>query len=651
MSKRLIFFAGLCACVLACACNESVTGKRAPLPAPDAAPECKTECISGTVLGECVDGDTIERDCAVDGKICADASCIDDPNTEPACTKSHCIGDILYACVNSEYSPRDCTLEGKICDDGDCVEATIEPLCDQTSCKSGTVLVQCNDGQPTEIDCTLSGQICEEDKCVTPPQCTKDVCASETLLNKCEGGVIVPYNCADDNMICDDDACTLPDTPLCSDDVCDQNGLLLYKCNDGEIEIINCADNDQICSEGKCADFSCETDFQDCSGNTLYACKDGNFTLTDCTKSEQVCDSLLRECVYECETETYFANCTAPQMTRQCVNHHITEIPCGETDKCTEGRCVEDGCLKCTETQYCLDGECLDNQPQQWLGMPCECWGEDCYITISGFEFKHIFKGLALIVVDSLINDDDMIQAPNFFSPSNRGCEALEAVVPEGMSVGCFREGILEFPSSIMTLMGKVPGVLQAVNSNSELVTKLLPVAVEIMQGGLHFTSPNGYCMTATIDIEGTIDSKTSISKLVNKNAFKKSNDPENPNLVDHFNTGNHKTVLTASAEAGDSYCPENGVLFSYTIQKAFASVGSFDVGFDMCLKSCATNEDCRTDYECVDIPTKASLNGTSETQKACFDKRNVDNIGEMIKRIREGLNSEEEETNEGGGE
>ena len=75
-------------------------------------------------------------------------------------------------------------------------------------------------------------------------------------------------------------------------------------------------------------------------------------------------------------------------------------------------------------------------------------------------------------------------------------------------------------------------------------------------------------------------------------------------------------------------------------------SIGDFDLGFDICLKPCETEADCRTGYQCVDIPTKASLHGTSETKKACFDKRNVDFISDVLSRVRETLDKEPEETN-----
>lgn len=645
MFKRLFFFLVLSVSLSATACNDSATSNPQPPSQPAVSSECKTACISETILGECENGDVVERDCSLEGKICANSDCIIDTEKDEECTENRCDGDIFYECVNHKPSMHDCSLNNMICSVNGCVTADVPPKCTRDECKSATVLVSCDDGQPREIDCTVNGQICEGDQCITPAQCTAAACDSETVLNKCEGGQIVPYDCADDGMICEVDACVQPPAPMCTKDVCDGNGLLLYKCNDGDIEIVNCADQNKICSNGACDDYSCVADLQDCNGNLLYACQDGNFSITDCAKTDQICDKLLRECVYECETDTYYRSCAAQNVTRQCVNHHITEVACGETEKCVEGHCIEDECLKCTESQYCLDGECLDEQPQQLLGMPCECWGEDCFIRVSGYEFNQIFRGLALVVVASLIKDDDMILAPNFFSSSNRGCEALEAVVPDGMSVGCFREGMLEFPSSIMTLMSKIPGVLQAANIKSELVTIFLPIAVEVLQGGLHFTSPNGYCMTATIDVEGTIKHEQ-LKKLVNKDAFEKSKDPENPKLVDHFNTGNHDTVLAASAEAGDSYCPDNGVLFSYTIERTMESIGDFDLGFDICLKPCETEADCRTGYQCVDIPTKASLHGTSETKKACFDKRNVDFISDVLSRVRETLDKEPEETN-----
>ena len=615
MLKRYLCLSCLCFAFVSYGCNESRTQD-----------SCVVSCLSETILSDCVGDNPVETDCSDDNKICSDNRCIEPPE----CTEAKCQDDVLLQCNEGHIKERKCRDEGMICEGTDC----IAPLCTQNTCKSSTLLEECHDGRPVEVNCDDDGKICDVNECITP-ECTEPKCKDDTHLDQCNGGKIVPYDCADDGLICAGNACV---TQVCTEDVCDENGVLLYKCNRDSIQVINCAEEQKMCDAGKCTEISCTANTHDCHGDLLYACDDGKFSFTDCSLNEQICNPILHGCEYECEPETFFESCTSTNTARICDHHHITSRTCDEGYKCSEGECIEDGCLKCTESQYCLDGVCLDEQPTEWIGMPCECRGEDCFITVSGLEFKKMFKGMALLIVDPLIKDNDVIRAPNYFSASNKGCEALEAVVPEGMTVGCFRDGMLEFPSSIMTLMGQIPGILRAVNINSELVTKILPLAVEILKGGIHFTSPNGYCMTAAIDISATIKKNSSISKLVNEHALEKSTDPNNPKLVDYFNTGDHAVVVEKSAELGDSYCPEGSTLFSYTVNRTFSSVGDINTGFDICLKTCISDDDCRTDYQCVDIPTRISLSDPDETKKACFDKRNTDYIAGVLKRAREAL-------------
>ena len=632
-----------------CACNEdSENGGDPGEPNPEPGEPCVASCKSDVILNTCFEGVAVTKNCAIDRKICKDAACVTPEPTKKKCTKSACLLDTLYECKDGAYEQRDCAADGLICKDAHCIEKIIEEKCDKSTCVNQETLSLCTEGKSSEVSCAVQDMVCDKAECVDPSiLCTATACANETVLNNCKNGRIDPYDCASEEKICKNARCVEPQPPVvCTESVCADNGVELLECHSTSVTTIDCSEYNMVCDKGTCVSYTCKKDSTECKGDFLLSCSSGSFDIVNCGRDNMICNPDKLQCVYECEPEWYPSVCFASDKGRACVDYHITDVTCEAGTKCSDGVCIPDPCASCSEEQYCLDGQCLDAAPENLIGMPCDCWGKDCYINISGFEFKHIFKGFALLIIDPLIADDEVIQMPNFFSESITGCEGLAAVVPEGMRVGCFRDGSLHFPQSVLTLMDKVPGILASVQVNSELITKILPVVVNVLRQGMSFTSPNGYCMTGTLDFSATIN-KDPAKRLMDEHALEKSKDPSTPKLVDKINAGDHATVLaasTAAAAAEQPYCPAGSSLYSYTIDRTIEKLGHFDVGLDLCLRDCDTDADCRKDYNCVDIPTSLEVvDGARPTHKACFDKRNLDMLSEILNTARDTMGTDGE--------
>jgi hypothetical protein len=240
-----------------------------------------------------------------------------------------------------------------------------------------------------------------------------------------------------------------------------------------------------------------------------------------------------------------------------------------------------------------------------------------------------MFTPMALFVLEKKISNDAEIVFPDFFSPSTRGCEILETVVPDGMTVGCFRESDITFDESFNTFTKtQFPSLLSLlIGELSDTMKSFIASIVAIMETGAHYTAPGGYCMTSAVDIQGTVNNK-SASMAVSPTAFSKGG------FVDVINTGSHDTVVKQSAASSGSYCPEGSKLFSLAFNKEIPKLGPFKVGYDLCLKSCTSNKDCREGYSCIDVPTAipASLDfKDAPKDKACFNKENIDILKSLL--------------------
>lgn len=479
------------------------------------------------------------------------------------------------------------------CDDSSGSSSPIDTC--KASCKNATTAISCDaNGNEVEQDCAKENKVCDASfKCVAKGE-------AQTCVEMCNG--------SHELVTCDING--KPHTENCGEAGCHQVGGK-PQCGGKE-------------PGGEDTDPKCTDADNKCDGNTLYKCDGVNLVPQNCAASGMICNQETKACEVE--------KCKADSVT--CDGSWL--ITCVKGQPATKKNCAQKG-------MECKDNQCVQPAVVYKIGDPCTCTGASCNKTLTGKEIKEMTGSLgqlaALASIDiNLIKDDDTITFPDFFSKDIQGCQGI--VAPEGMTIGCFRDSSITVTSQDGTKGYEGSGLKAFVDSleNNELFgDKLKPYASNlhiILTNGVAFSSTNGYCLAATIDIKAKSDNGIlKVSDLLTKL----------PSLV---NTGSH-----ASAKLETSVCPEGGVKFDYEIAKKINKQMAIiivdldlNVGFDMCLKSCETDADCRQNegYTCVDIPNGVPAeNETQQVQKACFDKDNLD----YFKNLTNQFNGTTEET------
>ena len=436
---------------------------------------------------------------------------------------------------------------------------------------------------------------------------------------------------------------------------CDNNKLKTVDCK-GLGDTYSCDVNKNGCynTDEKCtaADNGCGED------GKLYICNTGTGKLepTDCSTDNKICDSESLSCVFECEN-TEAPSCANAGTRRFCENNHYKTESCPDSAKaCLAGECVNKSIKAiCADQGMDVNEAGTDCKViDSIIGTPCKCTGgeEKCTIVITGKEFKDIINtnltafGSAIgMDINSMIDqiaDDDKIIAPNYFPGKENieGCDNL--VVPEGMTLGCFTDSKIQFPDSITGLIKELP--------NNAKIAEMMPAGSSekitgiagILEDGIEFKAQNGYCIAATIDIGDS----AAIKALGFIDVLKQDPLNKNNGLVKKINTGDHSKVVSgkvAADKAEKNYCPDGSALFSYSlkenIDKSMSMVSvklKVNIGFDMCLKACKTNDDCRKDegYSCVELPDGVPAEGQTSadlpTKKACFSQATIDYFTQM---------------------
>jgi len=450
----------------------------------------------------------------------------------------------------------------------------------------------------------------------------------------------------------------------CTGETHECDGTVHKYCDGGKIKTVDCKTlgetyacdiNKSGCynTEEKCtsADNGCGED------GKLYICNEGTGKLepTDCGSDNKICDGESLSCKYECEDDEK-PSCSNASTKKVCKDHHYKTETCPSDAKyCVAGECVNKS-LKaiCADKGQNVNADGTDCEVvDSIVGTPCKCIGGDdkCKIVITGKEFKSIINtgltSMAMFIgidINSMINqigDDDKIIAPNYFPGKENieGCDGL--VVPEGMTLGCFTDATIEFPDSITGLIKGLPENEKIADMMPEGTGEMITGVAGILEDGIEFKAPNGYCIAATIDIGDKMSLKAMGLDVI-------KNDPLNKKtgLVKKINTGDHKKVLAgkeAAEKAENNYCPDGSVLFSYSLQENISKKVSMmnitlnaNVGFDMCLKACKSDDDCRKSdgYSCVELPDGVPAEGQTSadlpTKSACFSKATIDYFTKM---------------------
>lgn len=442
---------------------------------------------------------------------------------------------------------------------------------------------------------------------------------------KCEGNVLYQCNvasgelestdCAAEGMVCNETKkmCEVAASASCTsaDNRCDENDNLI-ECKDGELTTTSCTSQNQICNANtlkcetpeagdECTETACSEE-----GEVLLECINGNLKRVDCEAQGKVCQNSQCVVEHECEFGQSVCDPSGTNGYKTCGN----DYKFGDVIACEEGSTCEYGtCNKAAAVKELVDGE---------IGSKCSCEGDNCKITISGKELKAAISstiiGMAPIVGITLPADDDVIEAPNYFSDGIVGCDKV--VAPAGMAVGCFYDAQVTFPESVINLLGsveKIAGLIPGLNLGDLDLSTLVTEMKALLQEGISFAAPEGYCLAANIDIALSVES-SSITQFINKDQVQV--------LVEKINTPGHD-----HAQAKQAVCPDGSVKLWYDVSSAKEGTGSADVGFDLCMRACEADTDCRDGYECVEMTYGSAENIKAGDLKAkvCFDQANID--------------------------
>ena len=447
------------------------------------------------------------------------------------------------------------------------------------------------------------------------------------------------------------------------------------------------------CTEGQ---FKCQGDFlvKCTDGNWAMEemCGAG-----ECKAEQGAC---VKNTTPVCDPDNYKGECIDKYTLQKCAADGLSYISerCDDGERCSfdKNACEPDPCAPCAaQGKVCYQDQCVDHIEQGIIGTACKC-NSNCQIKISGKEikdsvniaipsdFKGIVDGVAGVLkidVDALlaeinrifntIKDDEEIVAPNYFSQDITGCDGL--VAPDGMAVGCFFSDTITFPKSITDVLDvQLPEFLNSemfldvkekIKTTSEdpfaqillkafmkdvdlntilsyldadfIMGKVKPIS-DLLKEGIKFTAPNGYCMTADIEIKADLSSMmTEIMPGVFSSDGKSG-------LVSKINTVN---LGTNHDKAKKATCPAGSTLLSYTIDKSnggeITMVGTFNVGFDICAQQCITSADCRQDegYSCIRVPNHAPTGDgkpVTDYSQVCFNADMIDYFCDMTNMFDE---------------
>lgn len=435
---------------------------------------------------------------------------------------------------------------------------------------------------------------------------------------------------------CDDDSTDAPVVnPTVKNPTCDDNILVTYNEDGTEKDRRDCTANGNVCKDGACVvpvqtdPAKCSEADNKCDGNNLITC-DVTTGKTSSTTCEFGCDAVTKSCkdegqpdTPECVDEDYQNVCTADGLLESCKDGKIVKAACGDGKKCANNACVD-----LTDEEKCVatGGEWKNEQcvavTESIVGGACSCKG-NCTIEITGKELKNILASGVKLIAGAMIPDDMKITAPNFFPGADNieGCDGLKAdgAVPEGMTLGCLTDSKIEFvgvPSNLTNLIPTIIGMMGSTLPEG-IDTKVLQESItNLLNDGIPFAAPQGYCLAAAIDISGTVESNTMAGGIITSDALSKDG------LLSKINTGDHST-------AKDANCPAGSTKFAYSINGPVEKLGTIDLGFDMCLKSCTLDTDCREGYTCTEIPNGVPGEGQTSDDltkyKVCFDQSNIE--------------------------
>ncbi len=461
-------------------------------------------------------------------------------------------------------------------------------------------------------------------------------------------------------------------------------GNIAITCNNGKSEKIDCQKEGKICDQATATckvsnepqpptpTGECPKGTFKCDGNTLMGCPENAWTEVQKCADGTTCNATTGKCdaaastPAKCDEATFPVTCPKSTQRRYCAGGQVKTEDCPAGQICKGGACIvcQDNEVRCNQNKvetcknnaWTVTAECKDKTPicnaatakcdaeaevvnddSLVVGSKCSCDDKDaCNFTITGKDLSDAINkdqlntvipeglllaasaiGIDINAVLGGLNENVTITAPNFFSDKNVGCDNLKV---DGMTTGCLRDATITFNG----LNDLVKDILDKISTLGILTPAMRATLDKVLVEGIKFGAKDGYCLTAAINIVG--DKEGLLGKIAPKLI---TADPDS--LVNkHINTGNHEIAKKAA-------CPKGAEHFSYTVHDE--TVGAVDVGFDMCLKACKQDSDCREGYTCYPIPNGVPSEGQTSadlpTKKACFDKATITYFTDMTNAFK----------------
>lgn len=658
-------------------CGTDATGKAACVSEGVLPGESCTETVCDTttnVIKVCVDGKVTEtKRCSEDGSsICgtqgegdaAVQACI--PNPE-YCDVSACTDDgKIKRCSEHRY------VDAVACDDADenikCFDVTTgegddaktvgecRKSCTASACsEDNTKLLVCNEkGYYEDAEACPSGRCGlvvdtegENDEgvytCLIPDvgeTCTEDVCGADGKIQKCikEVGATTGH--------------------LAEATDCDGTGEMCVTITTGEG---NDAVTKGVCKATCTADVCSDGKIQKCvieTGATSGYLADA----ADCAVAGEKCFSVK---TVTGETTTTQDVCKATCTEDVCVSS-TTLNKCNKAEGAQEGYVEVKTCepTEANMASVCMGNACVNINKQQFIGAPCECTGTDCDVVYNKDEIESFFSDdgkawLGTVDNASKLKDSDEIRGANFFA--NSTCNALAAKlglqekVPAGLEIGCFRDTVVQLPTSFATLFStefakrikaqicpngdtddKCVVKKGETQSVFDVIAESLVAVGDLLRDGIKFTAPQGYCTMGALKMDGKLAEgsvKGSAIDIFSGNAFLATPAAGQVSLFSRFNGGAFDSISIPATGEGAVNCPEGSELYKYEIGKNFSeSFGKATIHYALCLQKCepATGENaaspCREGYQCMKLTEnsyKGEKTNKDDRSTVCFPEEN----------------------------
>lgn len=317
-------------------------------------PEDSTETVAKKYVKRVVpcpdDGVCNSRTRECDSKSEVNEECHNKPDYCEEGTKT-----ISHYCSNGVFYRHDCAIEGLVCMNGRCVE---EPVCDpvtfKTDCAGPDALTICNEyGQYDVTPCSDMTE-CFNGACMTKFH-AGDPCDSGSFVNYCSddglyqclNNVVVVTNCSDegDGYICEDPE--FMDYAAGCYPECETLGMISGR--------QSCMRADNRLSYDACVKTSSERNVMvsqlvtnACFGDSFTSCKDGGISMVHCPGGCVISASMgynvhcdLNAPTGNCQADSKFS-CKDLKTQVICDPQSLIpkEVPCGESERCSEGKCV-----------------------------------------------------------------------------------------------------------------------------------------------------------------------------------------------------------------------------------------------------------------------------------------------------------------------